>query len=74
MHAIGMRLREQRRTIMKNLKSGKITKDQAKAAMEKLKTVRRKELDFFHANNQKEVTTDQKKQLDKVLDENAGAY
>lgn len=72
LHSLNLRLRRQMRQIQKDLRAGKITKIQAKAAWEKLKTVRRQELDYFRRNGQKEITADQKNQLNTTLDENSG--
>ncbi len=73
MHAIGLRMRDQKRQLAKAMRSGKLSKEQAKAVFQKLKEARKKELDFFHQNNSKEISADQKAQLDKMLDENASS-
>lgn len=70
LHSVNIRLRQQMRQIQRDLKAGKITKDQAKAAWEKLRSVRRQELEYFRQNGQKEITADQKGQLSSVLDRN----
>ena len=72
LHSVNLRLHRQMRQIQKDLRTGKITKAQAKAAWEKLKTVRRQELEYFHKNGQKEITADQKNQLNTTLDDNSG--
>ena len=67
MHALNNEIRHRLRQIHKDLKSGKLTPDQAKAQMEKLKMARKQELVFFRQNGQKEITADQKSQLDQML-------
>jgi hypothetical protein len=69
---VNVRLRQQMRQVRKDLKAGKITKDQAKAAWEKFKGIRVQELQFFKQNGQKEITADQKNQLNAILDKNTG--
>jgi hypothetical protein len=71
-HSVNVRLRQQMRQVRKDLKAGKITKDQAKAAWEKFKGIRVQELQFFKQNGQKEITADQKNQLNAILDKNTG--
>ena len=71
-HHVNQRLRAQLRQIHKDLRDGKINHAQAVAAREKIKTIRKQELEFFRQNSQKEITVEQKRQLDAKLDE-AGA-
>ena len=67
MHAVNAKLRLQMRQIHKDVKSGKLAAGQAKAQFEKLKSVRRQELEFFRQNGQKEITADQRNQLEQNL-------
>ena len=69
---VSMRIRDQKRQIAMELKGGKITKEQAKAARLGLKETKKKELEFRRQNHNKELTADQKGHLDKMLDDNAG--
>ncbi len=73
MHAINLRVRSQLQQVHEDLRSGKLTNDQAKAIMIKLKSVRQLELKFFRENNQREITTEQKNQIDTVLDQTNGS-
>ncbi len=72
-HSVNIVLRQQMRQIPKDLKAGKITKAQAQAAWENLKNVRRQELEFFKQNGQKEITPEQKTQLEQTLSQNTGS-
>ncbi len=74
MHGVNLQLRAQMRQIQKNLKAGKITKAQAQAARENLRNVRKQELEFLRQGNQKDITTDQKSQLQGLLDQNTDAH
>jgi hypothetical protein len=70
LHQVGLRIQDQKRQIAKDQKSGKLTKEQAKAAIMKLRETRKKELEFSRQNPSKELTTEQKGHLDKMLDGN----
>ncbi len=70
MRSVNAQVRAQMRQIQKDLKTGKITKEQAKAAWENLKAIRQQEKEFFHQNGQKEITADQKNQLNQILQSN----
>lgn len=71
MHTFNDKLRKQMWLIQKDLKSGKITKEQAGTAQQKLKAIKKKELEFFRQNGTKELTDDQKNQLTTELENNA---
>jgi hypothetical protein len=70
LHQVNLRIRDQKRQIAKDLKAGKLTKEQAKANFLKLKETRKKELEFTRQNRNKELTAEQRGYLDKMLDEN----
>jgi hypothetical protein len=70
-HAVNVQLRRQMSQLKKDAKSGKVTQDQAKIIFEKLKAVRKQELEYFRLNGQKEVTADQKAQLNQLLAQTA---
>jgi len=67
MHWVNSQIRNKMRNLHKDLKSGKINKDQAKVERDKLKAIRKQELEFFRQNGQKEITADQKNQLSQSL-------
>jgi|ERR1039458_1693210 hypothetical protein len=67
MHSVNLQVRAQMKQIQDDLKSGKMTKDQAKGAFVKLRTVRQQELKFIRRNGQKEITPDQKIQLEQMI-------
>jgi hypothetical protein len=73
LHQVNLRIRDQKRQIAKDLKAGKLTKEQAKASFLKLKDARKKELEFTRQNRNKELTTEQRGHLDKMLDQNGGS-
>ena|ERR1035438_7764801 len=66
-HSVNVILRRQMRQIQKDRKSGKVTDAQAKSTWEKLREVRRAELEYFKQNGRKEITPDQKSQLELLL-------
>jgi hypothetical protein len=70
LHQVNLRIQDQKRQIAKDLKAGKLTKEQAKEAFLKLKETRKKELEFTRQNRNKELTGEQKGHLDKMLDGN----
>jgi hypothetical protein len=55
------------------LKAHKITEEQAKAAFENLKVVRKQQVEYFRQNRKKEITDDQKNQLEQQLKQNGGS-
>jgi hypothetical protein len=69
LHTINVQIRKQRIQIHKGLKSGQLTKAQAKSQMTQLKNIRLQENQFFHQNGQKEITLDQKNQLQQELNQ-----
>ena len=71
LHRVSLRIWDQKWQIAKDRKDGKITKEQAKSALLKLKEIRKNELAFARLNRKKEITTEQKDTLNKMLDENA---
>src|SRR5258708_38904529 len=71
LHAINALLGKQIRQIQKDRRRGKITSEQAKDLMEKLKSIRQQELILFKQNGRKEITEVQKNQLEEILDKNA---
>ena len=72
-HAVNLVLRKQMRQIQKDRKLGILTETQAKAAWEKMKSLRQQELQYFKQNGVKEITADQKSQLTAALNGNAGS-
>jgi len=73
MHGVNVKLRQQMRQVRMDFKAGKLTKEQAKAAFEKLKAVRMQENQYFRQNGQKDITADQKSQLEQMLDQAYGS-
>jgi hypothetical protein len=51
----------------REVKSGKLTKSQARAVREQVKAIRIQELQFFKENGNKQLTTDQLTQLNNSL-------
>jgi|SRR5580658_6708552 hypothetical protein len=72
-HSVSLLLMAQKRQIRNDLHSGKLTKEQAQTAWENLKTARKQELEFQRQNGQKEITDDQKTQLNETLAKNTGS-
>ncbi len=68
---INIKMMEQMRDIAKAQHSGKITKDQAKVLRDKVKSIRKQQLDFMKANGKKAMTPDQESQINQALDANA---
>ena len=56
-------IRQQKKQIKTDWKSGKLTQDQARAQMENLKAIRKQELGYLRQNGHKDLTNDQKAQL-----------
>jgi polyhydroxyalkanoate synthesis regulator phasin len=70
------RMKEQRERILEGVKTGKITKDEAKPLMEKVKAVGEQMKSDFQQNKQsgqKGLTDEQVQQLNQILDENSKA-
>jgi hypothetical protein len=70
---INIRLRNQSIRIQRDLKSGKLTKDQAVSLRANLKSVRQQEISFFKQNGNHDLTTAQQGQINALLDKNSGA-
>jgi hypothetical protein len=70
LHEISMGIRNQMRQIRKDSRSGKLIPAQAKAALANLKSIRQMELQYFHQNGGKEISLQQKDQLEKMLGQN----
>ena len=68
---VNARMMEQIQQIKKNLHAGKITKAQAKEQRDKVKAIRKQQLDFMKANGKKMLTPDQESQINQALDANA---
>jgi hypothetical protein len=68
LHQVNLRIRDQKRQIAKDLRAGKITKEQAKTAFLKLKETKKKQLEFTRQNRNKELTVEQRGHLDRMLD------
>lgn len=71
--SVNARVMAQKKQIKKDLKSGKMTRAQAQAAWDSLKTIKKQELEFMRQNGQKEITDDQKNQLNTQLDQTNGS-
>jgi len=65
---VNMRMMQQMQAISKALHSGKITKEQAKAQRDQLRSIRKQQLDFMKLNGKKDLTADQVSQLNQSLD------
>lgn len=65
---VNMRMMQQMQAISKAFHSGKITKEQAKAQRDQLRTIRKQQLDFMKLNGKKDLTTDQVNQINQALD------
>ena len=72
-HTINVQLRQQMSQLRKDTKSGKLTQDQSNVIFEKLKAIRKQELEYFHLNGQREVTADQKAELGQLLAQTASS-
>ncbi len=68
-----MRLQNQWLLVQLRTKSGKFTKDQADSLRTNLKLIRDQELAFYKQNNKHQLTNDQQKQLNKLLNKNSKA-
>ncbi len=67
--AVNKRLRDYMQQIQKDIKTRKLTKQEAQNLRVKLKAVRVQELQFLKANGSNELTIDQANQLNKDLDD-----
>jgi len=67
LHSLNRQIRQQVVQIHKDLRSGRLTRAQARTRLEALKNIRRQELEFFQANGSKEITNDQNDQLQQQL-------
>jgi hypothetical protein len=65
------RFKLQRERIKQGLKSGILSKDQATALMDKLKSIGDQARADFNQNGKKPLTADQKAQINQLLDENS---
>jgi hypothetical protein len=63
LHSVDQMIRQQKKQIKTDWKSGKLTQDQARAQMENLKAIRKQELGYLRQNGHKDLTNDQKAQL-----------
>jgi hypothetical protein len=70
-HEVRTRIADQYARIKAGLKSGKLTEDQAKALRVQLKAVHDQMMADFQTNGKRELTEDQLKQLNQMLDENS---
>jgi hypothetical protein len=70
-HDVNVQLRQQMEQLRKDVKSGKVSQAQARVIFGELKGVRKQELEYFRQNGQKEVTADQKTQLNQLLSQTA---
>lgn len=66
-HAFNVQLKKTVDEISKGMKTGKLTQAQAQTMMEKVKTIRIQELQFFKENGNKELTSGQINQLNQSL-------
>ena len=73
LHGVNLQIREQMVRIRKDLKRGRLTRDQARVWMARLKDVRRQENRFFLQNGRKEITDDQKNKLNSLLGRASGS-
>lgn len=70
-HAINQRVKTQMQLTQSGVKSGKLTKDQARSVRVSVKSVRLQEFTFFKQNKSHTLTTDQINQLNQALDKNS---
>jgi hypothetical protein len=66
-HQVNLMLRQKMNQLRKDVKSGKVTQEQAKVLFEKFKNIRRQELEYFHQNGQRDLTASQQAQLEQSL-------
>ncbi len=70
-HEVHDRMRDQEKRIEAGLKAGTLTPAQAKALRDVLKSVHAQMEADYKANGKRELTPDQQKQLNQLLDENS---
>ncbi|HTA77483.1 MAG TPA: hypothetical protein VK791_10025 [bacterium] len=71
LHQIHARFRQQKKEVKLQLKSGKITKEQAKNIQLSLVAARKQEVAFTGQNGNQDLTSTQQAQLNQSLDKNA---
>jgi ribosome recycling factor len=67
MEKLNIRLRQQNIQIQRDLKAGKLTKDQAKALKAQVEAIRKREIADLKQNGTKTLTDDQVNQLNQQL-------
>ncbi len=70
-HAINQRIKNQMKLTQVDVKSGKLTKEQAQTIRASLRDIRLQEFTFFKQNKSHSLTTDQISQLNQSLDKNS---
>lgn len=70
-HEVHARMKEQMKRIDAGVKSGKLTPDQAKALKDQIKAVQAQMEADYQANGKRELTDDQKAQLNQMLDQSS---
>lgn len=66
-HTFNAQLRKSMNQINKDMKSGKLTQSQAQAARAKVKAIRVQELQYFKANGNKQLNSDQLTKLNQSM-------
>ncbi len=72
-HVINLEIFKQMRQVRTDLKSGKLSKEQAKTEMVNIKSIRRQELEYFQQNGGKKLTDSQKNQVEQMLTKNSNS-
>ncbi len=67
LHQFNLQLRQQIAQLHRAVREGRITKSQAQERFEKLKALRKKELDLYRQNGHQDITAGQKDQLAQEL-------
>ncbi len=67
MDKVSIRLRQQNIQIQRDLRAGKLTKDQAKSLKAQVETIRKQEITFLKQNGTKTLTDSQVTQLNQQL-------
>lgn len=70
-HAINQRIKNQMKLTQLDVKSGKLTKEQARSIRASLRNIRLQEFSFFKQNKSHSLTPDQISQLNQSLDKNS---
>lgn len=70
-HLLNSRIRNQRKLTQEGLKSGKLTQDQAKGIWLNIKAAKVQEISYFKQNHSHELISDQRNQLNSILDKNS---